>query len=88
MNDIFVVDYDPFGMDSRITVFQNGQSTILSAHSDIVDLADSLVSLSQEYGIYKMKVHATKNFFYELKRLTTEKEKNLYNNSRIDMEII
>ena len=88
MNEnMFFVDYDPFAMDSRITLFENGDSTILSAHSDIVEMANHLITLTNQYGIYTIKVHSTKNVFYELKRLTSEYEKSRYNQNKINMEM-
>lgn len=85
--NMFFIDYDPFAMDSRITVYENGEPTILSAHSDIVEMAEHLVSLTNQYSIYTIKIHATKNIFHELKRLTEEKEKDRYSENKIIMEL-
>ena len=87
MPDMLLVDYDPFAMDSRIMVVQDGVRQMISACSDIPELSKALIAYAQEYNLYNMKIHAPVNFFYELKRVVEEDEINQYSKNKINMEI-
>lgn len=85
--DMLVVDYDPFAMDSRVLVLQDGERAVLNTCSDLPELSQALLNYSREYKISQMKIHAPVNFFYELQRMVQEEELNLYNENIINMEI-
>ena len=87
IEDMILIDYDPFAKESRIIVVENGQRSFMAVSSDINSLARELPSYCDQYNQYNVRFHAPVNAFYELKRQLAEIEKNSYGENKINLEI-
>lgn len=80
----FVVDYDPFSMESQILVLQNGIASSIKVCSDLEKLAYALQSFSHQYNLNLVKVSAPKPIFEELEHIMSSN----YANNNIKLEIL
>ena len=85
--DMLVIDYDPFAMESRVIIIEDGQRASVGVSSDMNQLPKELISYCQQYNLYNVKFHAPVGTFYELKRQLDEEEKNVYGENKIKLEI-
>ena len=79
-----VVDYDPFAMDSRITLVKDNDKECFSACSTLPELAETLQSFSHQYGFNKVMIHAPEHIFEELNRINNTD----YADNKLELEII
>lgn len=87
MNTV-VIMYDPFAMESRISLIQEGRHEQVSVASNIEELADATVSFAYNYGTNNIKVHAPLAIYGEIKRAIEAVEKNQYNKNNLDIGVI
>lgn len=87
INDMFIIDYDPFVMESRIIIVENGQRKFAGVSSDINELAKELPVYCDKFNQYNVKFHAPISTFYELKRQLEEVEKSTYAENKINLEV-
>lgn len=85
--DMFLIDYDPFAMESRVAIVNDGMRSFVSVSSDISSLAKELPALCDTHNQYNVRFHAPTNAFYELKRQLEDVEKDTYGESKINLEI-
>ena len=80
-----VVDYDPFAMDSRITLIKDEDSNErYQGCSNLPELAETLQSFSHQYGFNKVMIHAPEHIFEELNRITNTN----FTDNKLELEII
>ena len=87
MNTI-VIMYDPFAMESRISLVQEGQREQVSVASNIEELADATVSFAYNHGTNDIRVHAPLAVYGEIKRAIEAVEKNQYNKNSLNVGVI
>ena len=83
-----VVMYDPFALESSISIVKDGQQEQIEVSSDIQQLAEAAVGCAYEHGIDAVKVHAPLAIYSEIKRVIETSEKTLYNKNTLDIEVI
>ena len=85
MNSI-VVSYDPFAMESRVTVIHGDFNEQVSVASNMESLVEDLVALAYRYNTYNIKTHAPLAVTAEIKRQITALENNRYSENKITVE--
>lgn len=86
MTNAIIVNYDPFAMESVVYVVYDGLQKQMKVCSDINGLAEALVGIAYENGIYSIQVHAPFAITGEINKLVNDLEKNMYSNSKITVE--
>lgn len=86
MNDTMIVTYDPFAMESRVTVVKGSDNEQMSVVSDIDILAENLVTLAYKYQVYNIKTHAPLAITAEIKRQVSNLENQNYSENKIVVE--
>lgn len=87
MNTV-VVMYDPFAMESRISVMKDNHREQVSVASNIEDLAGAVTSIAYQQGINSVKIHAPLSIYSEIKRQIEGAENNLYSKNTLDIGVI
>lgn len=85
--DMILIDYDPFAMESRAHIVENGRQSIIGVTSDLPGLSDEILNYCQQYNQYNVKFHAPIGIYYELKRQLEAKEKDLYGANKINLGV-
>jgi hypothetical protein len=85
-NDAIIINYDPFAMESSISIYRNGKQQYDTVSSNLDDLAKRLIGLTHQQDIYSVKVRMPLATTTELKRLISEYELNEYSENKIDVE--
>ena len=85
MNSI-VVSYDPFAMESRVTVIHGDFNEQVTVSSDIESLVADLVALAYRYDTYNVRTHAPLAITAEIKRQITALENTRYSENKITVE--
>lgn len=85
MNNI-IVSYDPFAMESRVTVIHGDFNEQVSIASDIESLVESLVPLAYRYDTYGIKIHAPFAVTAEIKRQVEALEMRRFSENKITVE--
>lgn len=86
MNNALIVSYDPFAMESRVSVMTDGHQEQVNVCSNISDLASKLITLAYSNNIYNIKVHGPFAILAEIKRTINEYEHNVYSENKITVE--
>ena len=87
MNTV-VIMYDPFALESRISVIKDGDQEQVRVSSDIQQLAEIVTGCAYEHGIDVVKIHAPFAIYSEMKRVIETVEKTLYNKNILDIGVI
>ena len=85
-NNAIIVNYDPFAMESKVSIFTNGNQEQVNICSEIGELAEKLIALAYQYNTYAVKIHAPFATTSEIKRAVEQNEKSTYSNNKIDIE--
>lgn len=86
MNDAIVISYDPFAMESRVTVVRENSNEQMNVASNMEDLTENLVNLAYKYNIYTVKTHAPLAITAEIKRNIAMLENKNYSKNKIIVE--
>lgn len=86
MNNTIFVNYDPFATESRISVYKDDQHEWVSFSAELNELAEAVVALSYDHGIYETKIHAPFAITSEVRRLVAENENKVYSQNKINVE--
>lgn len=81
-----LVDYDPFAMESRVSIFAEGERNQVSVCSDLTELVAQIATLAYEHNVYSVKFHGPFAITGEVRRAIEEYEKNQYSNNKITVE--
>ena len=81
-----IVSYDPFAMESRVSIYKDGQQECVPVCSNVNELVEQLTALAYENNIYSVKFHGPLAVTAEVKRAIEDYEKNLYSNNKIVIE--
>lgn len=86
MMNAIVVDYDPFAMESRVSIVQEDSKETVRVCSGIEELSDVLVGFAYGKNVYSIKVSGPLAITSEIKRMVQNCEKNLYSKNQITVE--
>lgn len=86
MTNALVIDYDAFAKESRLYVMKDGKRSECRVASDINSLASEIVAMSQQTGIYNVKVNAPFAFIGEINRQVKQLEATTYAENKISVE--
>lgn len=81
-----IIDYDPFAMESRISIYNNGAKEYTRVYSDLEEMVDGIINLSYEHKIYNIKVHGPFAISSELKKAISKSERVIYSQNKISVE--
>lgn len=81
-----VVDYDPFAMESRVSIVQDGKHEQVKVDSSIESLIESLVAYSYDNNIFDIKIHAPYAITGEIERQVRSLENLTYAKNKIKVE--
>lgn len=85
--NVLIIDYDPFAMESRIHVIQNGESADKSSvESSIPELTQKVIQYAKECNVYNVKVRGPLAIISEIKRSITKCEMKMYSENKIMVE--
>lgn len=81
-----LVDYDPFAMESRVSIYKEGEREQVTVCSNLSELTTQLTALAYEHNVYSVKFHGPFAITGEVRRAIEEYEKNLYSENKIVIE--
>lgn len=82
INDTIIVDYDPFAMESRVSVCKEGKRAQYSVASSLEELVDSLGKLADEHNVYSVKANAPYATIGEIARQASA----IYTKNKLNIE--
>lgn len=85
--DMILIDYDPFVMESRAHIVENGKQSIIGVSSNLNELSGQIIGYCQQYNQYNVKFHAPIGTYYELKRQLEKMEKDTYGVTKINLGV-
>lgn len=86
-DNVIFVNYDPFAMDSRVTIYGDNQEQMIVS-SNIDELSGKLADIVNAYRIYNLRIHAPLALYTEITRSVREYAQNKYSINEITMEIV
>lgn len=87
MNSVFIIEYDAFAKESRISLMQEGvKKHQYNIATSIPELADVVVQFANQHEVYNVKVRAPKPIIEEIQRSIQQSESRLYSNNKITVE--
>lgn len=86
MNNVLVVEYDPFSMESRVSIIRGDNTTYAKVYSNIDELTENLIVLAYESDVYNIKVHGPFEIAEQLGKKINEYELNQYSQNKITVE--
>lgn len=81
-----LVEYDPFAMESRVSVYKDEGREQVTVCSDINELVSQLATIAYDNDVYSVKFNGPFAVTKELERAIQEYEKNLYSSNKIVIE--
>lgn len=81
-----IVDYDPFAMESRVTLVEDGKRNQIKVASSIESLTEHLVAYSYDNNVYDVRVHAPLAITNEIERQVSTLENTTYSENKIKVE--
>lgn len=85
--NVFIIDYDPFAKESRISLLREGTKTNqYDIATNIPELAEVLTQFANQHQVYDVKVRAPKPIIEEIQRNITQVESRLYSTNKITVE--
>lgn len=85
-NNAIIIDYDPFAMESRISICKEGNKEYARVYSSMEELTNGIISLAYANEIYNIKVHGPFAVSGEIRRAINEREKDMYSQNKITVE--
>lgn len=86
-NNYIVVNYDPFAMESRVSIYsdQKGQRN-MQVSSTINELTNAILNLAYSNNSYEVKIHAPAAIVEEIQKEVKECEQKVYSVNKIKIE--
>lgn len=81
-----IINYDPFAMESRVSIYKDGKQERVSIHSNINNLTNEVIKIAYDNGIYEVKTHAPFAFTSEIAKQIHEFEQAQYSQQKITVE--
>lgn len=87
MNNVIIVDYNPFIMESHAYVMRDGKrGESYTVTSDISELSEKLIGIAKEHQVYNVRVRGPFAIMSEIKRSISEYEMKIYEENKITVE--
>lgn len=78
-----IVDYDPFAMESRVSICKDNCREQTNVFSSLEELTNGLIELAYSHDVYEIKMNGPLAIASQVNQLVREYEKNQYSNNRI-----
>lgn len=85
MIDTIVVDYNPFAMESRVSIFRDGERGQSHVYSSIEELTNGIIDLAYGQNIYNVKINGPFDIANEVGRMVREYESTQFSINRINV---
>ena len=85
IEDRLIVEYDPFIMQSRISILKDGKRSYTTSFSTIEDLSRTILKLAYEKNLYNVMVHGPFGVERQISKTVQTYEKNQYNANKINI---
>lgn len=82
MNAI-IIDYDPFGLESRVSIYRNGIQETLRVYSDIEKMAQAIIGVAYKNNTFEVKTNAPESFISGLSTIISDYELAQYSEQKI-----
>lgn len=86
MNDALIIIYDPFAMESRVTVYKDNRSFYTTVASDIHELAEKIVPLAYEKDVYNLRISAPFEIVQEMRDTIKTIENGKFSENKLVIE--
>lgn len=86
MNDVIIVDYNAFSLESRVSIVKDGRHEHVNIASDMETLTQSLLGLTYANNIYNVRVRAPFSMVNEIRAQVGEAESSTYSENKINVE--
>lgn len=84
MNTI-IIDYDPFAMESRVSILQDGDREHASVYSSLEELVSGVIELAYGHDIYNIKMNGPFAIASEVSRMVKQLERTQYSENKINV---
>lgn len=71
MNDMLVIKYDPFSLDSTVYILRDGQQQLTTIRSNASTFASNIADIADETNIFSVKIDAPSSVVEEIKQQLT-----------------
>lgn len=71
MNDMLVIKYDPFSLDSKVYILRDGQQQLTTIRSNASTFASNIAAIANETNIFSVKIDAPSSVVEEIKQQLT-----------------
>ena len=83
MNDMLLIKYDPFSLDSTVYILRDGQQQLTTIRSNASTFASNIAAIADEANIFSVKIDAPPSIVEEImQQLTTTN----YTKQKIEVE--
>lgn len=86
MNEEIIITHDPFAMESRGIISQDGSTQPFSVPSNIQNMAAVITNLAYTKNIYNFKISALQETIEELTSQVNKHEQQVYSKNQIKIE--
>lgn len=83
MNDVLVIKYDPFSLDSTVYILRDGQQQLTTIRSNASTFASNIAAIADEANIFSVKIDAPSHVVEEIKQQLTTTN---YTKQKIEVE--
>lgn len=83
--DTIIIDYDPFAMESIVSICQEGKREQTNVFSSIEELVDGIIRLAYEHNVYNVKMNGPFAIASEVNKMVKQLEKNQYSENKINV---
>ena len=71
MNDMLLIKYDPFSLDSTVYILRDGQQQLTTIRSNASTFASNIAAIADEANIFCVKIDAPPSIVEEIKQQLT-----------------
>lgn len=71
MNDMLLIKYDPFSLDSTVYILRDGQQQLTTIRSNASTFASNIAAIADEANIFSVKIDAPSSVVEEIKQQLT-----------------
>lgn len=83
MNDMLVIKYDPFSLDSTVYILRDGQQQLTTIRSNASTFASNIAAIANKTNIFSVKIDAPSSVVEEIKQQLTTTN---YTKQKIEVE--
>lgn len=71
MNDMLLIKYDPFSLDSTVYILRDGVQQLTTIRSNASTFASNIAAIADETNIFSVKIDAPPSVVEEIKQQLT-----------------